>query len=453
MALALAALFIVLNGFFVSAEFALVKVRVTQLHPRVRQGDRRAVWAQEVISHLDRYLSVTQFGITLASLALGWIGEPAIVHLIEPATNFLPERFIHPVSVVIGFGTLTFAHVLFGELVPKLVAIQRSEATALFSALPLRIVYITFKPLLWVLEHASRVILKSMGLKGDAVSEGTLSEEEILGILAANAAMTPAGRAKGELVERVLRFSERTARHAMVPRVDVAHLPVASTGEAALVFLRTNLYSRVVVTKDKSLDEVVGYLYSKDFLSDQNAHNATDLSKLMRDVLIVPESRHLADVLRDMQRLHVPIAVVVDEYGGTAGIVTMEDLLEEIVGEIRDELDEEPPRMVAVPNMPDAWDVDARTSCEEVSRTVGVGIGSEAAEPIGGVVLELLARIPRPKDRVSLRPDLEAEVTAMSRRRITRLRVMKVEPPPEPKSRRPPPMEGSSPKSRRPPPS
>jgi len=460
MALAFAALFIALNGFFVSAEFALVKVRATQLHSRAKQGERRAVWAQEIVARLDRYLSVTQLSITLASLALGWIGEPAVVHLIEPLANvLLPERFIHPVSVVIGFGTLTFAHVLFGELVPKLVAIQRTEATALFSALPLRIVYFTFKPLLWVLEHASRVILRSMGLKPDTASEGTLSEEEILGILAANAALSATGRAKGELVERVLRFSERTARHAMVPRVDVAHLPLASTGDEALSFLRANLYSRVLVTKDRSLDEVAGYLYSKDFLSDPHARDATNLSAVVRDVLIVPESRHLVDVLRDMQKQHVPIAVVVDEYGGTSGIVTMEDLLEEIVGEIRDELDEEPPRMVPVPNAPDTWDVDARTSCEEVSRTVGVPIGSEAAEPIGGVVLELLARIPRVKDKVALRGDLIAEVTAMSRRRITRVRVAKVEPPPsssELKSRRPPPSTGrleGAPKSRRPPPS
>ena len=249
----------------------------------------------------------------------------------------------------------------------------------------------------------------------------------------------------------------------MVPRVDVAHLPLGATGDEALAFLRQHLYSRVIVTKDRSLDEIAGYLYSKDFLSDESAHAATGLARLVRDVIIVPESRHLVDVLRDMQKQHVPIAVVVDEYGGTSGIVTMEDLLEEIVGEIRDELDEEPPRMVPVAGAEDTWDVDARTSCEEVSRAIGVPIGSEAAEPIGGVVLEMIARIPRVKDKVALRPDLVAEVTAMSRRRITRLRVAKVAPPPsssELKSRRPPPMsedpsptlEGT-PKSRRPPPS
>lgn len=446
MALALAALFIALNGFFVSAEFALVKVRATQLHTRARKGERRAVWAQEVTSRLDRYLSVTQFGITLASLALGWIGEPAMAGIIEPVAEWaIPARWswlIHYVAVVFGFGTLTFAHVLFGELVPKLVAIQRSEQMALLSALPLRIVYFTFQPLLWVLEAASRVILRVMGFKSSGIGEGTLSEDEILGILAANAARTPSGKAKGELVERVLRFAERTARHAMVPRVDVRHLPISTSGGDALAFLRKHLYSRVIITRDRSLDEIVGYLYTKDFLSDRTARDLPNLQSLVREVLFVPESRILIDILRDMQNEQTPIAVVVDEYGGTSGIVTMEDLLEEIVGEIRDETDEEPPKITAVKGASDQWEVDARATCEEVARAVGVQIGTDAAEPIGTVVVENLARVPRLKDKVELSPELHAEVTAMARRRITKLRVRKVDPPPvvpePPKSRRPP---------------
>ena len=442
MALALAALLIALNGFFVSAEFALVKTRATQLHSRVRRGEKRAVWAQAVISRLDRYLSVTQFGITIASLALGWVGEPAMVALLEPLSSHIPvsPRVFHALSIAIGFGALTFGHVLFGELVPKLVAIQRSEQMALISALPLRIVYLTFYPLLWTLEMASRLVLRAVGLKSDVASEGTLSEEEILGILAASAARTTSGRTKSELVERVLRFAERTAKHATVPRVDVAYLPVSTSGFDALAFLRSNLYSRVLITKDRALDEVVGYLYSKDFLSDPAANSAKDLSGVMREVLFVPESRSLIDVLRDMQAKQTPIAVVVDEYGGTTGIVTMEDLLEEIVGEIRDELDLEPPRIIAVKDEKDAWDVDARASCEEVSRAVGAAIGEESGEPLGAIVVERLARLPRLRDKVELAPGLSAEVTAMARRRVTKIRLIKFEPRPpleSPRSRRP----------------
>ena len=227
--LVLAALFIALNGFFVAAEFALVKVRATQLSPRARRGERPAIVAQQITTRLDRYLSTTQLGITLASLGLGWIGEPALARMLEEPFSHLPlrsPRALEITTVAVAFSALTFTHVLLGELVPKLVAIQRTEQTALVSALPLRITYLTFKPALWILEKASRLVLRGMGLDPDMTSEGTVSEEEIVGILAASTARSPRGREKSELVERVLRFSQRTARHAMVPRVDVAYVPV-----------------------------------------------------------------------------------------------------------------------------------------------------------------------------------------------------------------------------------
>ena len=357
------ALFILLNGFFVAAEFAFVKMHATQLNVRVKRGERRAIAAQAIIERLDRFLSVTQFGVTLASLGLGWIGEPALERLVVGLTGHLvtgdAARVMHVVTVVVAFGILTFGHVLFGELVPKLLAIQRSENVALFAATPLRVMYFSFRPLLWVLERASHVILRFMGLSPDAASEGTLSEEEILGILAANAERSPKGKEKGELLQRVLRFSQRTARHAMVPRVDVASLPVGTSPADALKFLRAQQYSRVILTKERSLDEVAGYIYSKDFLLLEGG-GEHDLGKLRRDVLFVPETQGLLDVLRGMQQAHTPIAVVVDEYGGTSGIVTMEDLLEEIVGEIRDELDEEPAKVIKVPGAEDEWDADAR---------------------------------------------------------------------------------------------
>jgi CBS domain containing-hemolysin-like protein len=424
--LAVAVLFIALNGFFVAAEFALVKVRATQLHPRIRKGERKAIVANAVISRLDRYLSVTQFGITLASLGLGWIGEPAAAEVVTSLHVRImgeePGRVTHIVIVAIAFGLLTFGHVLFGELVPKLIAIQRSEATALYVAAPLRLIYFTFRPLLWILERATKVILKSMGMSSDVASEGTLSEDEILGILAADTARSPAGKQKRELLERVMRFSQRTARHAMVPRVDVASLPIDTPGVEALGFLQQQQFSRVLLTKGRSLDEVAGYLYSKDFLLAEAAHEQPNLWSVRRDVLFVPESQGLVDVLREMQRAHTPIAVVVDEYGGTSGLVTMEDLLEEIVGEIRDEFDEEPPRLVRVPGEEGAWDVDARATMEEL-RSIGVESDEEEwGEAVGTYVLGKLGRLPRKGDKVPLRGAV-AEVTAISRRRITQLRV------------------------------
>ena len=430
----LAAVFIALNGFFVAAEFAFVKVSTTLAASQKTRGeDPRIERARKIVARIDRYLSVTQLGITLASLGLGWIGEPAFERMVHTAFVSVlgqeePGKAVHFVAIAIAFTLLTFSHVLFGELVPKLVAMQRSEKMAYASAAPLHLIFLVFRPLLYILEKATRLILRLMGMSADAASEGTLSEEELVGILAANAARTPSGKAKAELVERVLRFAQRTARHAMVPRVDVFTLQISLPGEEAVRQIRTHQYSRVVLTRDHSVDEIAGYLYAKDFLVDPAASKLKDLTSVRRDILFVPETQSLLDVLRNMQRAQIPIAVVVDEYGGTSGIVTMEDLLEEIVGEIRDELDVEAARVVPVTNAENAWDVDARATLEEL-RSIGVVVEeNEWAETVGTVVLARLGRIPRIGDKVELGPEASAEVTSVSRRRIMRVRVRLVRP-------------------------
>jgi CBS domain containing-hemolysin-like protein len=423
-----AAVFILLNGFFVAAEFALVKVSTTLAHSQKSpREDPRLEHTRKVVSRLDRYLSVTQFGITLASLGLGWIGEPALEFQVDRLAVFLtghqPGEYLHYVVVVIAFALLTFSHVLFGELVPKLVAIQRSEQLALGSARFLQLIYVVFRPLLWTLERATRVILRTMGMSADAASEGTLSEDELIGILAASAARTPGGKQRADLFERVARFGDRTARHAMVPRVDVFTLPIGTTGEEAVRELRAHQYSRVILTKEKSVDEIAGYLYAKDFLLDPANVRLPSLDTVRRELLFVPETQSLLDVLRDMQKSQIPIAIVVDEYGGTSGLVTMEDLLEEIVGEIRDELDVEAARVVKVASEESAWDVDARATMEEL-RHLGLHIEEEeSAETVGVVVLNHLGHIPRIGDKVELGPDATAEITSVSRRRIIRVRV------------------------------
>jgi CBS domain containing-hemolysin-like protein len=326
-------------------------------------------------------------------------------------------------GVAIAFTLLTFGHVVFGELVPKLLAIQRSEDVALNVALPLRVIYIAFRPLLFVLERATAVVLKSMGLSSDATSEGILSEDEILGILASNAARTPLGKDKSEFVERVVRFGHRTARNAMVPRVDISSLPVDTTGAQAEDKLREVNYSRLILTKGKSLDEISGYLYAKDYFLQTEPAKLTTLEGLKRNVLFVPEAQGLMEVLRAMQREQTPIAVVVDEYGGTSGIVTMEDILEEIVGEIRDEFDEEGASITPVQNEPREFDVDARVNMEEL-RKIGIAVSEDdGAEPIGAFLQARLGRLPRRGDRIELEDGAIAVVTALAKRRLVAVRV------------------------------
>jgi CBS domain containing-hemolysin-like protein len=434
LALAFAALFVALNGFFVAAEFALVKVRAAKLDTRAKKGDKRAVIAHEITLRLDRYLAVTQFGITVASLGLGWVGEPAFASIFERGgmsiTGHALPPVAHAVVVVLAFVCLTLTHVLMGELVPKLYALQRAEGTSLFVARPIRLVYRVFRPVLWVLEAATRVLLRAMGLSADVASFGHDSEADVLAALSRTVMRSPGGRDKSDLIERVVRFSQRTARHSMVPRVDVVSLPVSTPGAEAARFLRKHEFSRVVLTEGKSLDDVVGYLYVKDLWIDPNAEKAPDLKSARRDILIVPETQGALEVMRQMQREETPFALVVDEYGGTSGIVTMEDILEEIVGEIRDELDEEPARVTAIPGEIGAWEVDGRAAMEEL-RSLGVTVDeAESAESIGAVVLDRLGHVPRPKDKV-LVGSATLEVVSVQKRRVLRVRVS-LEPPAAP---------------------
>ncbi len=427
--LALAAALIALNGFFVAAEFAFVKVRATHVQAKARRGDTRAIAAGDVLKRLDRYLSVTQVGITLASLGLGWVGEPlterAVLAFVGEGAAAEHAHALRLVGTVLGFTALTLAHVLLGELVPKLIAIQRSEATALASALPLRFLRFLFWPLLFVLEVGSRIVLRPFGLAADLAHEGALSEEEILGLLVANTAAGAHNADKRLLFERVFRFGIRTAKDAMIPRVDIAALPVDASGHEALAMIRRQGYSRIVLTRGKSFDEVVGYFYAKDLLTRADAEELRSLKNLRRDILFVPETRGLLQVLREMQEQQLHIAIVVDEYGGTSGLVTMEDLLEEIVGEIRDEHDEEPPHVQEL--RPGLWEIDARATLEEL-RPIGIVVAEdEATQPVGAWLSSHLERFPRPGDAVRLSDDYRLSVGTVHRRRITKARLERVE--------------------------
>jgi CBS domain containing-hemolysin-like protein len=421
------AAFIGLNGFFVAAEFALVKLRaVRQAKPKAAADDPLAA----AVDKIDRYLSVTQLGITLASLGLGWVGEPAVAHLFRGAALAATGRPLGPagesVAVGVAFTALTFGHVLFGELVPKLAAIQRSESIARASVWPLKAVWVMLWPALWLLEASSRGILGAFGMRPSDHAEGELSEDEILGILAAYVARGRGGDDKRELLQRIVRFSQRRARQAMIPRVDVVYLPIHTKVPKAIELLRAQQYSRVPLSKGEELDQVVGYLYWKDLmqLPPGAGGGPATVESLRRDVLFVPESQGLVHVLRSMQTAQSPFAVVVDEYGGASGILTMEDLLEEIVGEIRDEFDDEASR---IEQRGGAWEVDGGVMLDELGPAVGLEVDAEAGpSTVGGALLARLGRLPRVGDAVRV-GNMRAEVVGLSRRRVTRVRLSRVE--------------------------
>lgn len=419
-ALGLTLIFVVLNGFFVAAEFALVKLRATQLDRLSKRSDPAAVTVVEIAGRLDRYLSATQLGITLASLGLGWVGEPAVTHLLERGALRLglpPSNTLHSVAVVVGFTVLTALHILFGELLPKLLAIQSAEGVALAVGRPLRVFHFLTYPALLALNAASSLLLRAMGRGSITDIEGALSEEEILGILTQAYAKGRLSKPKRQLIERVMQFSERSVRQIMVPRVDVSWLSADLAVDEAVNRARAMGFTRYPLVEGNDLDRVVGYVNVKDLLLA--ARTPDSLRGAMREAMMAPETLGLFDLMREMQRRQVPLAVVVDEYGGTSGIATLEDVLEEIVGDIRDEHDEEAP---GVSQRADgAWTADGLLTLHDL-RDAGVDLGDIDADTIGGAVLETLGRLARAGDLVRI-GEWEIRVDTVRRRRVARVQI------------------------------
>ncbi len=422
LALGLVAVFVFLNGFFVAAEFALVKLRATQLEQIGRRSDAAARITVAISQRLDRYLSATQLGITLASLGLGSVGEPAITHGLEAALaplGFAPPPALHSIALVIGFSALTSAHIIFGELVPKLIAIRSAERVALTVARPLRVFYWMVFPGLIVLNGASSLLLRALGFPSLHDAEGALSEEEILGMLTQAYAKGRLSQAKRQLLERVVRFTERTARQVMVPRVDVTWLDADMPFDDALERARASGFTRFPLAEQGSLDRIVGYINVKDLLL--STERPKTLREAMREASLVPETTGLFDLMREMQRRQMPFAVVVDEYGGTSGIVTLEDVLEEIVGEIRDEHDEEAPK---VETRADGTLVaDGMVALDDL-RAQGVELSGTDADTVGGAVLERIGRLARVGDRARF-DDWVVQVEIVRRRRVARVTIRK----------------------------
>lgn len=432
LALGLVVFFVFLNGFFVAAEFALVKLRATQIERLARRKDFAARSTVEIAHRLDRYLSATQLGITLASLGLGSVGEPAITHTLQ--TLLVPLGIagagaIHSLSVVLGFSFLTALHIIFGELVPKLVAIRSAEGVALVVSRPLRVFYWMVFPGLIVLNEASSLLLRALGYPSLRDAEGALSEEEILGMLTQAYAKGRLAQSKRQLLERVARFTERTVRQVMVPRVDVFSLDANLPLDEALSRARVQGFTRFPVTEDGDLDRVLGYVNLKDvLLAQQRPHT---LREVMRKAPVVPEQMGLFELLRDMQQRQIPFAVVLDEYGGTSGIITLEDALEEIVGEIRDEHDEEAPRTEV--RADGSIVADGMCTAEDL-RPYGVHF-SEEADTVGGAVLAALGRLARPGDEVTIGDGAwRVRVETVRRRRVTRVTIRQVPRPTDPAS-------------------
>ncbi len=423
-----AALFLVLlNGFFVAAEFAIVKVRSTKIRELADEGDWRAIVTRNVIDHLDVYLSACQLGITIASLGLGWIGEPAVAQLIEPALHaagVTNETLIHTVAFGVAFVIISFLHIVLGELAPKSLAIRKPESLSLWLAPPLHGFYWLMYLPIAALNGAANGILRLVGIEPVGETEQAHSSEELRMIVVASHAHGVLNATERRLLENVIDFSEREVAEIMTPRVDTVCLFVNKSIAENLAIVRGEQHTRYPLAEGNA-DNVIGMIHIKDFITltaDGAAERAGSvLQSIKRPVLFVPERASIDAVLRTIQATHTLMAIVVDEYGGVAGLVTLEDVLEELVGEIRDEFDE---MELGVERRGGETTVDGGLPLNEVEEMFPDLVTEEESDvrTIGGLVLKELGRIPTVGDAVTLGA-YRLEVTEMDNLRITRVRI------------------------------
>lgn len=402
----LAALFlVVLNGLFVAAEFAFTKLRSTRVESMVQQGKASAELIREATSNLDAYLAVCQVGITIASLGLGALGEPAIAKLIDPLLgSLLPENLVRTVAFVVAFSIITFLHVVFGELASKSFAIARPEGTSQVVAPFMKFFYYLFLPLTVIFNGTANAFVRIFGIPPVSEIEERHSEEELRMLVGQSTRQGFLEEDEEARVKAVFELDEKVAREIMVPRPDVVTLPAGTPLRELISRTAEGNHARYPVYEGDSPDRIVGTIHVKDVLRAVNSGDGLDAAvsarDLMRDVLVVPESRLVDDVIEDFQKKETQMAVVIDEWGSFEGIITVEDIVEEIFGEIRDEFDEEEPLVRGLED--GAYAVDGRTSIQEVNEALDSDFASGDFDTFGGLVLEHLGRPPRVGDEVIL---------------------------------------------------
>jgi CBS domain containing-hemolysin-like protein len=415
--LALSLLLIVLNGFFVAAEFAIIRVRPTQLAELQAEGSVRARMARKITKHLDAYLSAVQVGITFASLALGWIGEPAVEHFIFPLVKGLGAFALpvaHTIAATIALFTISALHIVAGEQVPKFLAIEKPVGTALWTAHILHGFYTLTYPAIWLLRALTNAALRLVGIRPGGEEAGVQSQEELRMILASSEKAGILSEENREIIEGVFQFSKRTARQIMVPRTDVVVLSTTKSIAENLEIIRTTRHTRYPLC-DGTLDQTIGLIHVKDLLLAQLRGPGKPLPELKRDVLFVPENSTVEALLSQFIEHKTHMAVVLDEYGGASGIVSLENITEELFGQIQDEFDRERPEIEPLGN--GRYRVRGDYLIEDLADRLKVDVGEPEEETIGGYVMARLDREVAPGDKTEL-GDLQISVLEAERFRV-----------------------------------
>ena len=431
--LAAVGLLVLANAFFVAAEFSLVSVRRTRIAELVDQGNFSAKAVQTAMQNPDRVIAATQLGITLASLGLGWLGEPALAHLLEPVIALFPRAvqsgISHSLSAVIAFIIITFLHVVIGELTPKSIALQNPERTSLFVARPTMWTEWIFKPIIWVMNGAGNALLRLMGIKPASGLELVHSVEELRMLVTASTEGGAVEADESEMLHAVFDFGELIVRQVMIPRTEIVATEAGATLQEVIALVGQSTFTKFPVYEE-NLDQIIGVVYIKDLLcvlEDSEAEKRT-ARDLMRPAIYVPETIPVNALLRQFRHSRQHIAIALDEYGGTAGLVTLEDLLEEIVGEVQDPFDTTAPEIQIRPD--GSAIIQGLTLIEVVNEELNLDLQDPYSETIAGYVLGKLGRIPHEGDAVDGH-GVRLRVEAMDGLRIARLSLARMDHPAE----------------------
>ncbi|MHC1723647.1 MAG: hemolysin family protein [Aminipila sp.] len=418
-------LLVFMNAFFVATEFAMVKVRKSRVETLAANGNKSAKYTLKIVKNLNLYLSACQLGITLASLGLGWVGEPAVSKILEPLFELfnVPTNMIHSISFIVGFSVITAFHIVLGELVPKSLAIITAEKIALYTALPLILFYKATYPIMWLFNHTTNLILKIFGLSQVEEHEAAHTDQEIKLLVEESYKQGLVDKTELALIDNIFDFSETTVKDVMIPRTDMACIFIENSFDEILAYALEKQLTRYPICK-KDKDHVIGFVHIKDLYKQKILGVNQNIENIIRNVNFVPESMSISQLLKIFKKEKAQIAIIIDEYGGTCGLVTIEDVLEEIVGEIQDEFNTECSDITK--NEDGSYVVMGKVHLEDIDDLLDINIEAENIDTIGGWAYSQLDSNPQVNDKF-IYQDYEFVILNCDQRRIIQLLIRKAE--------------------------
>ena len=426
------------NGFFVASEFAMVKVRKTRIEQLVNEGNYNAKIALEALKDLDKFIAAVQLGVTISSIGLGWVGEGTLAHIIEPVFAFIPglgqDIATHTMAVSISFALITLLHVVIGELIPKSIALEFTEKTTLIIAKPMQIITFVFNPFIWILNGFGNWLLKLFHIPHSHRGSLVHSTEELDMLVNASYDGGVLNETEKDILHNAFKFSDLTAKQVMVPRTDMVCIPIDMSIEELNKLAAENQYTRYPVYED-DIDHITGLVHVKDLYSLLLKNEECPISAIQREILLVPETMTMDNLILEFKKRKGQMAIVIDEFGGTSGLITLEDVMEEIFGDVQDEFDEEEEEEDIKEIAPDIYEANAMMRIDEIAEFFNLDekdFDDEDVDTIGGLVVKQLGRLAEVNDSASLN-GLNFIVKEIDGARITKLIIKREQPPEEEK--------------------